>query len=99
NDGRMRQQLDFLDKNRSELADRDMVVIAVEGDQAQAVYGSADKPDAAALRREARVSDTRFHAVLVGKDGGIKLKTTDVLGESDLFGLIDRMPMRQNEKS
>ncbi|AXV17407.1 hypothetical protein CYG48_12565 [Neorhizobium sp. SOG26] len=40
-----------------------------------------------------------IHAVLVGKDGGIKLKTTDVLGESDLFGLIDRMPMRQNEKS
>ncbi|WP_390920454.1 DUF4174 domain-containing protein [Neorhizobium turbinariae] len=40
-----------------------------------------------------------MHAVLVGKDGGIKLKTTEALDASDLFGLIDRMPMRQNEKS
>ncbi|MCK8781175.1 DUF4174 domain-containing protein [Rhizobium sp. NTR19] len=27
------------------------------------------------------------------------MKTTEALDASDLFGLIDRMPMRQNEKS
>jgi hypothetical protein len=38
-----------------------------------------------------------FQAVLVGKDGGSKLVSSDPLDSDRLFPLIDAMPMRQRE--
>ena len=38
-----------------------------------------------------------FEAVLVGKDGGVKLRRTAPVSATELFGTIDAMPMRQGE--
>lgn len=38
-----------------------------------------------------------FKVFLIGKDGGIKLKSKEVLSNQKLFATIDAMPMRQNE--
>ena len=44
------------------------------------------------------VSPGRFTAILIGKDGGEKLRRTDEkLGHELLFRTIDAMPMRQRE--
>ncbi|MEL6844299.1 MAG: DUF4174 domain-containing protein, partial [Bacteroidota bacterium] len=50
------------------------------------------------LRDRYQVSRKDFVAILIGKDGGRKLRREgNVLEEPDLFPLIDSMPMRQRE--
>ncbi len=38
-----------------------------------------------------------FTFILVGRDGGEKLRSGEVVSAEKLFGLIDAMPMRKNE--
>lgn len=45
-----------------------------------------------------RESTPAFRVRLVGKDGGVKLDQTTPVPVSDLFALIDAMPMRRAEK-
>jgi len=40
-----------------------------------------------------------FEVILIGLDGGIKLRQTEVLRKEDLFNIVDAMPMRRNELS
>ena len=53
-------------------------------------------PEAEALRRRFRL-DGAFHVLLVGKDGGAKLTSTEPVGPETILPLIDAMPMRQDE--
>ena len=41
--------------------------------------------------------DKDFEVILIGLDGGIKLRQTEVLKKRDLYKTIDKMPMRRNE--
>ena len=66
--------------------ERDLALVEAVGSTAQAD----------ALRRLFAL-DESFHAVLVGKDGGDKLTSSEPLGAEQLFPLIDSMPMRQRE--
>lgn len=97
-DGRLRQQITLLMKNTDDLADRDMIVLQVSGDTVSTIFGSAPDLDADALRAGAKASGDEFQVILVGKDGGIKLRSNQVVGDVELFDLIDRMPMRRAEK-
>ncbi len=55
-------------------------------------------PDAAQLLRENLiVSPGQFAVILVGKDGGVKLHRQEETQLDDIFGLIDSMPMGQEE--
>jgi hypothetical protein len=96
-DSRMaEQQVDALEKQTSELADRDMVVIRVSNNEARSVYGKLPSQlDAMVLKKEAEVTGDGFHIVLIGKDGGVKLRSERVVGDVEMFDLIDRMPMRK----
>jgi len=38
-----------------------------------------------------------FHAILIGKDGGVKGRWDSPVDMDALFGLIDAMPMRRQE--
>lgn len=46
---------------------------------------------------ETRFGPAGFSVVLIGKDGGEKLRRTTPLPPADLFALVDAMPMRQAE--
>ncbi|NHT74420.1 DUF4174 domain-containing protein [Rhizobiaceae bacterium CRRU44] len=82
------------------LADRDMVVLEVVGDTVKPIYGKAAAVTAQELRNDAGIDEgRRFTAILVGKDGGIKLRADKPVAPDQLFGLIDSMPMRANEAS
>ena len=41
--------------------------------------------------------DGEFEVILVGLDGGIKLRQAELLKNDKLFAFIDAMPMRRNE--
>lgn len=82
------------------LAERDMVVLVVPREGAVRIAGqSVDAvPSPDALRRHFRVTpEAPFVAVLVGKDGGEKTRQSEPVSAAALFGLIDAMPMRQQE--
>jgi hypothetical protein len=42
-------------------------------------------------------SASSFTIILVGRDGGEKLRSSEVVSAEKLFGLIDAMPMRKDE--
>jgi hypothetical protein len=98
-DSKIAQQIELLEGQEAELADRDMVIIRVTGEEARAVYGKASGLDASAIRKEANVSGDRFQVLLVGKDGGVKFRSDSVVRNVEIFDLIDSMPMRRAEQS
>lgn len=49
------------------------------------------------LRERTNCTPDRDFVVLIGKDGGIKARSETTLSNSELFALIDSMPMRQQE--
>lgn len=96
--GALTTQLDMLAKAQDGLAERDMIVLAVRGNDVRAIYGSADGLDAQALRTSLGGDDAGpFEAVLIGKDGGVKQRWPEPVSTEDLFAIIDAMPMRASE--
>jgi Domain of unknown function (DUF4174) len=68
-------------------AERELVVV-------QPPAGSAE---AKALRMRLGLGNEPFQAVLVGKDGGAKLRAAKPISALELMATIDAMPMRQEE--
>jgi hypothetical protein len=64
--------------------------VTVDGDTVQA-------PGADELRDAYADSASGFQVVLVGKDGGVKLRSAEPIAADDFFALIDTMPMRRRE--
>lgn len=83
-----------------ELKDRDMVFVTLL-DSGVSIAGDRQlaAADAAATRAALRIPNGEFALRLIGKDGSIKLSTESVASISEIFALIDSMPMRQREKS
>lgn len=86
NDPKLARQRQIYEAMKAGANERDLALVEAIG----------TSPEARALRRTFAV-DAGFHAVLVGKDGGSKLASSDPLGPDQLFPLIDAMPMRQSE--
>jgi hypothetical protein len=98
-DPKVRQQVDVIKERPAEMADRDMVVLQVSQDRVTAIYGDVADIDDDLLRVEAEAAGAEFQVVLIGKDGGVKLRSVQVVGDVEMFDLIDRMPMRKAGKS
>ncbi|MET1413303.1 DUF4174 domain-containing protein [Roseibium sp. HPY-6] len=82
---------------RPELDDRHMSVIEIIGDKARSVSGADLGLSGSELKAFVRKNDARFEVLLLGKDTGIKLRSPAPLAATDIFSLIDTMPMRQHE--
>lgn len=79
--------------------DRDLLRIEVVGQRVTALPPVDGLPDAATLRAHYAVADERpFLLLLVGKDGGVKLRAETPQEACALYGLIDGMVMRRSER-
>ncbi|MGP4128622.1 DUF4174 domain-containing protein [Pantoea tagorei] len=76
------RQMAILEKSKADLADRDIIVLSDTRPAAGGQLRSQFKPDG-------------FEVVLVGKDGGVKVRQTTPLSSEELLSTIDRMPMRK----
>ena len=85
-------------RRHSEADDRDLVVFEVL-ESGPSLMGDTELSLSAAgsLRDRFNIPRNAFVVVLVGKDGGVKLKSDERVTIEDVFDLIDSMPMRQNE--
>ncbi len=70
--------------------ERDLAIISVIGDR---VDGASDS--AAALRKRFRLPEGRFVAILIGKDGGEKMRSATPIAPEMLAETINAMPMRR----
>ena len=91
------KQRAIIQQARSGLAERDMIVIEITGNAKRTTLGSSPSASAAAFRRHYGIGMKMFRVMLVGKDGGQKLVSGNVVSSGRLFDLIDSMPMRRNE--
>ncbi|HEU0066935.1 MAG TPA: DUF4174 domain-containing protein [Sphingomonas sp.] len=74
-----------------EARERDLAIVTVIGER---VAGSAD--NAASLRKAHRLPRDRFVAILIGKDGGEKMRSATPIAAETLADTIDAMPMRRS---
>jgi hypothetical protein len=81
----------------SGLNERDVVVISVLKDMVSTRERPAAPVSADDLRDAYDVLPHDFRVVLIGKDGGVKLRQDEPILAADLFALIDSMPMRKQE--
>jgi hypothetical protein len=83
--GLAQQQVTMLKKFNKGLVERKVPIIELDENKSRAfqkAWGLEERP---------------FQAILIGKDGGIKLKSQTPVKATRLFTLIDSMPMRIEE--
>lgn len=99
-DASLDRQVDVLRDYRSELRERDLLVLRTAGREetrAAIGYTSLNRGSARALRQRFAPESNRLTVVLVGKDGQEKERWNRVVQPEEIFKLIDAMPMRQRE--
>ncbi len=84
-DQRFEKQIAIAKQHDAAMKERDLVVLTV--------VGSA-QPD---LRKRFKVPTSLFTVVLVGKDGGEKMRSHQPWSAEELDRTIDAMPMRRDE--
>ena len=91
------KQRQMLQRNPGEVADRDLIIVEIVGNEARNTDDPSIRLDGDTLRKRFLPPKAGFAVVLVGKDGGSKLERTTPIDPDLLFKTIDAMPMRQSE--
>lgn len=93
-----KRQNQLLEKGKKGMKERDLVIYRLYADhwegpkqeiltheQAQSIYADYE------------IAQGTFSVLLIGKDGGVKMRENDIVSTRELFQLIDSMPMRKSE--
>ena len=100
NDPRLVQTMRRIEASRCDFVDRDMVLGRIVTDATSTLDGDVvDAEQAQRLRSAFGVGANGFSVVLIGKDGGEKLRVNDVPDLAAIYAVIDGMPMRGGEMS
>ena len=96
------EQLSEFKYSSEELIDRKLIFYKVTGDDFVLINHENSE-----LNNSGKISKNltekilnekeNFEVILIGLDGGIKLRQTEILIKEDLFKIIDAMSMRRNE--
>ena len=98
----MQDQLEAVSTTREAFEERDMVLVVLRNDlRNDAASTAGDRvltgEEVAAVRRDLDIPPDAYALRLVGKDGTVKLSSGEVVPMTDVYELIDSMPMRQRE--
>ncbi|WP_331350757.1 DUF4174 domain-containing protein [Cellvibrio sp. UBA7671] len=94
-------QVQEFTQNKDAFEERDLVVFQIHNDVLVAMTKQPEMATINALSVKTALGiakDDKFQVVLIGKDGGIKLRESQMVSSQKLFTLIDGMPMRRSEK-
>jgi hypothetical protein len=95
---RAARQENMLLAERSGLDERDMVVLRLRGGAVSSLFGAGGNLDADAIRKDLSGPEAgEFAMILVGKDGTVKLRAPEPVSCSELFAIVDSMPVRAAE--
>jgi hypothetical protein len=74
-----------------------MILEILEHGQSRAGNQLLSEKSVQDIRKRLGLKTGTFQVFLIGKDGGVKLRSSEPVSMRDLFGLIDGMPMRRQE--
>jgi hypothetical protein len=87
-----------LASSAQEVIERDLVILEIlENGESRASDRIISEKAAEGIRSGFGVRSGRFQVLLIGKDGGVKLRSEQPVPVQDILGLIDSMPMRRQE--
>ena len=94
----LQEQEGLLSGQDEGIADRDLRLVVLLEQGPSRIDGStlSDK-SVKEFKTRLEISMETFHVLLIGKDGGVKLRSSEPLPAERFFSLIDAMPMRQRE--
>jgi hypothetical protein len=95
NDPRAEKQLQIISPHAAEANDRAMPVITLAHDAPVTVFSLTEQKN---LRSRFHIAPNQFVVILIGKDGGEKLRSAQPIAYEKLAATIDAMPMRQSEQ-
>ena len=97
-DSRLVETVRRIEASRCDFADRDMVLGLIVTEGTSTLDGQVvDTGHVKRLLSEFGIAANTFSAVLIGKDGGEKLRVNDVPDLPAIYAVIDGMPMRSAE--
>ena len=92
------QQVRLLNENCADFRERDLISFHIFRDEA---YGPGDQAlgmeDRLYLQNQYKYKAGGFAILLIGKDGTVKTRSLKPISASELYTLIDGMPMRKVE--
>ena len=85
-------------KSESGLKERKIVIYRALPDKYQIGLNESSAWETSGnIYESMKETNSDFEIVLIGLDGGIKLRREELLTTNELFGVIDQMPMRRAE--
>jgi hypothetical protein len=88
-----RQMLAFK-ANEKGIYERSLIVYHLKSDEYEQVMPKGDVQRSMNLFKKNNQANVSFELILIGLDGGIKLRQKEFLSCKKLFAIIDSMPMR-----
>ncbi len=79
-----------------EVMDRDLIFIEASSDQVMINNHLVESHHFKQLQIKFNLNKS-FTSLLIGKDGGVKLRSSQLVDPKEVFQLIDSMPMRKSE--
>jgi len=99
-DPRLVETVRRIEGSRCDFVDRDMVLGRIVTEGTSTLDGHVvDTNQARRLLSEFGISPKGFSVVLIGKDGGEKLRVNDIPDLQAIYAVVDGMPMRGREMS
>jgi len=87
-----------ISNQEEEVKDRDLLVFHIlENGETKLENSPLPESSGDYLREKFSTTPGAFTVLLIGKDGGVKLRREGGVELADIFALIDTMPMRQRE--
>lgn len=91
-------QIKALELQKTELEDRKLIIYQITPTHFKSgISNNSDWMKRPELYQDFKTSDKAFEVLLIGLDGGVKLRQNTVLTAQTLFNTIDAMPMRRSE--
>ncbi len=94
NQAKFQEQLAIFDKDKDGLVERKLKIISATPNQSRSDSQAWGKNDEL-YQKYHRKGDFEF--ILIGLDGGVKLRKSDIVSLNALYRIIDSMPMRAAE--
>ena len=96
-DPQLEIQVRTIEEHAAEAQERGLAVIALPFQSPSPSALQLTPAEAESARRRFGVAPGEFTVILIGKDGGVKLRSSKPISMNKLEETIDAMPMRQEE--
>ena len=90
-------QAESIRLNKTAFEERDVLIFMVSPEEVFGLDQTISSLDALAVYKDTGTKLTYSGVVLIGKDGGVKLRNDFGVAPQKIFDLIDGMPMRRAE--